>query len=53
MIISVIYLLVRCLGCLTVLSRGRVSKDAELVVLRHENGVVCSPVPAGQARFGV
>jgi transposase InsO family protein len=33
-IISVVYLLVRCLlGCLTVLSRGQVSKDAELLVL--------------------
>ncbi len=37
MIISVIYLLVRCLlGCLTVLSQGQVSKDAELLVVRHE-----------------
>ena len=34
MIISVLYLLVRCLlGCLTVLTRHRVSKDAELLVL--------------------
>ena len=33
MVISVVYLLVRCLlGCLTVLSRGQVSKDAELLV---------------------
>jgi hypothetical protein len=40
-IISVIYLLIRCLlGCLTVLLRGQVSKDAELVVLRHENAVL-------------
>ena len=40
MIISVVYLLVRCLlGCVTVLSRGRASKDAELLVLRHENAV--------------
>ena len=37
MIISVLYLLVRCLlGCLTVLTRHRVSKDAELLVVRHE-----------------
>jgi putative transposase len=37
-VISVVYLLVRCLlGCLTVLTRGQVSKDAELLVLRHEN----------------
>jgi hypothetical protein len=40
-VISVVYLLVRCLlGCLTVLSRGQVSKDAELLVLRHENAVL-------------
>ena len=41
MIISVLYLLVRCLlGCLTVLTRHRVSKDAEILVLRHENTVL-------------
>ena len=41
MIISVVYLLVRCLlGCLMVLTRHRVSKDAELLVLRHENAVL-------------
>jgi putative transposase len=40
-IISVLYLLVRCLlGCLTVLTRHRVSKDAEILVLRHENAVL-------------
>jgi putative transposase len=41
MIISVVYLLVRCLpGCLTVLVRRQVSKDAELLVLRHRNVVL-------------
>ena len=41
MIISVVYLLVRCLlGCLMVLTRHQVSKDAELLVLRHENAVL-------------
>ena len=41
MIISVVYLLVRCLlGCLVVLTRHQVSKDAELLVLRHENAVL-------------
>ena len=40
MIISVVYLLIRCLlGCLTVLTRHQGSKDAELLVLRHENAV--------------
>jgi putative transposase len=40
-IISVVYLLVRCLlGCLTVLTRRQMSKDAELLVLRHENAVL-------------
>jgi putative transposase len=39
--ISVVYLLVRCLlGCLMVLTRHQVSKDAELLVLRHENAVL-------------
>ena len=50
MIISVVYLLVRCLlGCLTVLSRGHVSKDAELLVLRHENAVLRRQ--AGRVRY--
>ena len=41
MIFSAIYLLVRCLlGCLMVLARREVSKDAELLVLRHENAVL-------------
>ena len=41
MIISVVYLLVCCLlGCLTVLTRRQMSKDAELLVLRHENAVL-------------
>jgi putative transposase len=50
-IISAVYLLVRCLlGCLTVLSRGQASKDAELLVLRHENAVLRRQ--AGQVRCG-
>ena len=41
MIFSVVYLLARCLlGCLMVLARREVSKDAELLVLRHENAVL-------------
>jgi putative transposase len=40
-IISVVYLLVRCLlGCHTVLTPRQVAKDAELLVLRHENAVL-------------
>jgi putative transposase len=49
-VISVLYLLVRCLlGCLTVLSRGQASKDAELLVLRHENAVLRRQ--AGRVRY--
>ena len=41
MIFSVVYLVVRrLLGCLMVLARGEVSKDAELLVVRHENAVL-------------
>ena len=41
MIISVLYLAVRrLLGCLMMLTQRQVSKDAELLVLRHENAVL-------------
>ena len=41
MIFSVVYLLVRrLLGCLMVLARREVSKDAELLVLRRQNAVL-------------
>lgn len=50
MIISVVYLLVRCLlGCLRVLTRHQVSKDAELLVLRHENAVLRRQI--GRVRY--
>jgi putative transposase len=40
-IFSVGYQLVRCLlGCVIVLTRREMSKDAELLVLRHENAVL-------------
>jgi hypothetical protein len=40
-IFSSVYLIVRSLlACLMVLGRGGVSKDAELLVLRHENAVL-------------
>ena len=41
MIFSAVYLLVRCLlSCLVALPRGEVSRNAELLVLRHENAVL-------------
>src|SRR6478752_6329355 len=50
MIFSVVYLLVRCLlGCLTVLARHEASKDAELMVIRHENAVLRRQV--GRVRY--
>jgi putative transposase len=41
MVLSIAYRLVRCLlGLLAVLARSDLSKDAELLVLRHENQVL-------------
>jgi hypothetical protein len=41
MIFSIAYLLVRrLLGCLALLARRDASKDAELLVLGHENAVL-------------
>ena len=44
MIFSVVSLLVRCLlSCLMLLARREASKEAELLVLRHENAVLRRP----------
>jgi putative transposase len=40
-LLSILYQLLRCLlGLITVLIRRDLSKDAELLVLRHENAVL-------------
>ena len=50
MIFSVVYLLARCLlGGLMVLARREASKDAELLVLRHENAVLRRQI--GRVRY--
>jgi putative transposase len=49
-IFSVVYLLTsRLLGCLMVLARREVSKDAELLVVRHENAVLRRQI--GRVRY--
>jgi hypothetical protein len=49
-IISVVYLLVRrLLDSLVVLARRELSKDAELLVLRHENAVLRRKI--GRVRY--
>ena len=47
---SAVYLFVRCLlGCLMVLARREVSKDAELPVLQQENAVLRHQI--GRVRY--
>jgi putative transposase len=49
MISSSIYLVARgLLACLKVLARREVSKDAELLVLRHENAVLRRQISRGR-----
>ena len=51
MLFKIVYLLVRRILCLAVLiSRSDLSKDAELLVLRHENAVLRRHV--GRVRYG-
>jgi hypothetical protein len=57
MIISVVYLVVRCLlGCLMMLTQRQMSKDAQLLVLRHETrysaarSATSGPEPPGYDR---
>ena len=50
MIFSAVYLLMRRLpGCLMMLARREVSKDAELLVLRHQNAVLRRQI--GRVRY--
>ena len=50
MIFSVVYLVVRrLLGCQMVLARREMSKDAELLLIRHENAVLRRQI--GRVRY--
>lgn len=48
MVIPIVYPLIRCLlGALTVLGRRQASKDAEALVLRHDNAVLRRQIGPG------
>jgi len=50
-LLSIVYRLVKCLsGLLVMLARSDLSKDAELLVLRHENHVLRRQ-PSGRLRW--
>ena len=60
MLLKIVYLLTcRVLGLAVVVFRGDLAKDAELLVLRHENAVLrrhadrvrCEPTGPGQRRW--
>ncbi|MER6510593.1 hypothetical protein ABT158_27500 [Nonomuraea sp. NPDC001636] len=53
MLLTLVYRLVRCLfGLLAELVRSDLSKDAELLVLRHENQVLRRQL-GGRSQWGV
>lgn len=52
MLLSLVYRLLSCLfGLLAVLARSDLSKDVELLALRHENQVLCTVIPASIPRW--
>ena len=51
MLLKIVYLLVRwVLGLAVLVVRGDLAKDAELLVLRHENAAVNSRLPSGRGK---
>ena len=53
MIFPVVYLLARgLLGCLMMRAQHEASKDAELLVLRHENAVLSRQISLSRSKIG-